>query len=530
MRFFRETSGDFARTTSMENTATVTQAKLPEDVGVLHGMVRELLALHADSQKTIARLEHRLDALLKRLYGPKADRLNPDQPSLFGAPAEPLPPVEPQPEPAAASAPANRSPKRPGAHGRQAIPDHLRRERIEIDIPEAEKLAFGGTWLKIGEEVSERLDYTPASLFVRQIVRPKYVVRRGNAPDELKVAELPAEALPKSKAAPGLVADVIVAKLVDHLPLYRQEQRYARQGVEIARSTLCGWLAEAADVVTPLYALLRSELLAADIVWTDDSPVRVQDHQDYQGTCRTARIWTYLNERGIVYDATPDRTRAGPEKFLANFAGFLQCDAYTGYDGIFASGKVTEVACWAHARRKFTDAQSYAPALAAEAVARIRQLYDVEDEAKAQHRDAPARAKLRQEKSKPMLDALGAWLEETKRDVLPKNPLAEALGYALNQWKALNVYVTDGRLSIDNNAAERAIKPFAIGRRNWLFFGSDDGGQTLAVLARFTATCLQRKIDPWKYLKDVLTRLPNTPTDQRATLLPHAWAVQNAMR
>ncbi len=276
---------------------------------------------------------------------------------------------------------------------------------------------------------------------------------------------------------------------------------------------------------------MRARLRDGDIPWTDDSPVRVQDHPNYKGACRIARIWTYIGERGnVACDATPDRTRAGPARFLADFEGFPRCDAYTGYDGIFASGKVTEVACRAHARRKFTDAQTNAPALAAEAVARIRLLYDVEEEARARKLDAPARAALRREKAKPVLDALGPWLEERKREVLPKNPVAEAIGYALNQWKALNVYVTDGRLGIDNNVAERAIKPFAIGRKNWLFFGSDDGGRTLAVLASFTATCLQRKIDPWKYLKDVLTRLPSTPTDQLATLLPDAWASQNTPR
>ena len=320
--------------------------------------------------------------------------------------------------------------KRKGAHGRRAIPEHLRRERTEIDIPEADKLAFGGTWVKIGEEVSERLDYTPSSLFVRQIVRPKYVVRSENSKDELKVAELPAEALPKSKAAPGLVADAIVSKLVDHLPLYRQERRYARQGVEIARSTLCGWLAEAAHVLTPLYALMRSQLLASDVVWTDDSPVDVQDG-DYKGKCRTGRIWTYLDGSRVLYDATPDRTGAGPAEFLAGFAGFLQCDAYSGYDGLFAPGKVTEVACWAHVRRKFTDAQKCAPAIAAEAVARIRLLYDVEGEAKLKKLDAPARAELRLKKAKPVLDELGDWLEAMKREVLPKNPIADAIGYAL---------------------------------------------------------------------------------------------------
>lgn len=486
------------------------ESNLPTDGTVLQAMVRELLATVHGQQRRIAHLEHQLDQLLKRLYGPRADTVHPDQGSLFGEPqSEPL--VE-QPRPA----PGESKPKL--GHGRKALPNNLRRETVVVDIPEAEKLAIGGDWVQIGEEVSEKLDFTPSSLFVRRIVRPKYVVRFASKPDELKIAELPPEALPKSKAAPGLVADVVVSKLVDHLPLYRQEQRYARQGMELSRSTLGGWLAEAADVLTPLYLLLKARVLAAKVVHTDDTPIPVQDAA--RDHCRTGRIWAYVSEGGVAYDATEDRCRDGPLQFLKEFRGFLQCDAYAGYDELFRSsqGAVVEVGCWAHARRKFVEAEATSPALAHEAVARIRQLYAVEHEAK--DLDSPARAALRQEKSKPLLAALKDWLDREHRLAIPKTPIAEAIGYARNQWAALTVFVTDGDLAIDNNAAERAIKPFAIGRKNWLFFGSDRGGQTLATLASFTATCQLRKINPWLWLRDALTRLPVTHADQLADLLP----------
>jgi transposase len=486
---------------------------LPTDVAVLHGMIRELLTAHSAHQKRIAHLEHQLDQLLKRLYGPRADKIHPDQSLLFDEPPpEPTPVVEPPSSPGG-------SHRKPG-HGRKALPANLRRETVLVDISEAEKLTIGGDWVQIGEEVSEKLDYTPSSLFVRRIVRPKYVVRFATKPDELKIAELPPEALPKSKAAPGLVADVIVSKLVDHLPLYRQEQRYARQGMELSRSTLGGWLAEAADVLTPLYLLLKARVLAAKVVHTDDTPIPVQD-KDHEH-CRTGRIWAYVSAGGIVYDATEDRCRDGPLQFLKQFRGYLQCDAYAGYDELFRSspGAVVEVGCWAHARRKFVEAEKTSPALAHEAVARIRQLYAVEHE--ANDLDAPTRAALRREKSKPLLDALKDWLDREHRLAIPKTPIAEALGYALNQWIALTVFVTDGDLAIDNNAAERAIKPFAIGRKNWLFFGSDRGGQTLATLASFTASCQLLKLNPWLWLRDTLTRLPVTPDDQLAALLPNA--------
>jgi transposase len=486
------------------------ELNLPTDVAVCHGMIRELLASHHAQRRRIEHLEHQLDHLLKRLYGPRADKVNPAQASLFDEPS-----AEPPPPKAVGDA---RPAARPTGHGRKALPKNLRRETVVVDVPEAEKLAVGGDWVQIGEEISEKLDFTPSSLFVRRIVRPKYVVRFPARPDELKIAELPPEALPKAKAAPGLVADVIVSKCVDHLPLYRQEQRYARQGIDLSRSTLGGWLAEAAEVLMPLYALLKARVLAAKVVHTDDTPIPVQDAG--REHCRTGRIWAYVSTGGVAYQATEDRCRDGPLAFLKGFRGYLQCDAYAGYDELFrgSHGGGVEVGCWAHARRKFIEAEKTSPQLAHEAVARIRQLYAVEHEAK--DLDAPARAALRRQKATPLLEALKVWLDREQAQALPKTPIAEALQYALNQWTALNVYVHDGELAIDNNAAERAIKPFAIGRKNWMFFGSDRGGQTLATLASFTATCQLWTINPWTWLRDTLTRLPATSAAQLPALLP----------
>jgi len=263
------------------------------------------------------------------------------------------------------------------------------------------KQATGGEWILIGEEISEKLDDTPSSLFVRRIVRPKSVVRfpDGDRPDELKIADLPPEALPKSKAAPGLVADVIVSKRVDHLPRSRQEPRYARQGFPISRSTLCGWLAEAADALTPLWRLHKERILSANIVNTDDTPVPVRDPD--REHCRIGRLWAYVSRHGTVHEPTEDRRRDGPLDFLQGFQGFLQCDAYAGYDELFrrSNGTILEVGCWAQARRKFVEAQKTSPREAHEAVARIQQLYGVEHEAK-DFEDA-ARRSLRQEKSMP---------------------------------------------------------------------------------------------------------------------------------
>ncbi|CAN5290130.1 hypothetical protein BH11PLA2_BH11PLA2_10810 [soil metagenome] len=344
----------------MPDGPALPESKLPTDVAVLQGLVHELLGTNHQQTRRIGHLEHQLDQLLKRLYGPRADKLHPDQGSLFGDP-----PPEPTPPPIVIPLEIKPESKSKG-HGRKSLPEDLRRETVVVDIPEAEKLAVGGTWVKIGEEASEKLDYTPSSLFVRRIVRPKYVVRFDTKsveakPDAMMIAELPPEAMPKCKATPGLIADIIISKLVDHPPLYRQQKRYARQGVDLSRSTLCGWLADAAEVLTPLYALLKARVLAAPVLHTDDTPIPVQDPS--REHCRTGRIWAYVSAGGIVYDATATRSRDGPMQFLQGFQGHLQCDAYAGYDELFRSSKgaVVEVACWAHARRKFVDAEQTSP-------------------------------------------------------------------------------------------------------------------------------------------------------------------------
>ena len=518
------------RLRGMTHEISLPESNLPRDPAVTEALIQELIATNQQLYAENTQLRHRLDLLLKQVYGPRADRLNPDQMLLFAdlifqPPVTPTPesapestpetPPETPPEPGPESAPVR--PQKKG-HGRRKLPDHLPRETTIIDITELEKLSLGGTWTRIGEECSERLDYTPASLYVREIIRPKYVIHFENADTQFEVAELPAEALPKVMAAPGLLADVIVSKCVDHMPLYRQEQRYARHGYPIARSTLCNWLGQTADVMTPLYELLKQQVLSANIVHTDDTPILQLD--PLRDHCRKARIWTYVSTQGIIYESTDDRCQDAPVAFLSGFTGYLQCDAYAGYNSLFQRiiNPVKEVACWAHARRKFIETEQSSVRQAHEAVAHIRCLYAIEKEAKSL--DAPARAAYRLERSKPLLDDFHRWLEVEQKRMLPKSPLATAIGYALNQWSALNVYVMDGNLSIDNNIAERAIKPFAIGRKNWLFFGSANGGRTLAKLCSFTASCAMMQVNPWIWFRDTLTKLPTTPADQLATLLP----------
>jgi len=478
----------------MSTTLASPDAPLPDDPVVLQGMIRELLTLLSSHKRENEQLRHRLDQLLRRLYGPRSEAVV--GPTLFDGVTPPAAATPPTPEPPAppASVPAVKR-----GHGRRRLPEHLPRRRVEHDLNELDKFCpcCGTTRVKIGEEVSERLDYVPASLVVVEHIRAKYVCRR----------------------CQGQLA-VIVEKFVDHQPLHRQQQKFAREGVELHRSTLCDWLAQAAGLLAPLYELMVAAVLKSKVIHTDDTPVRLLGESGAQ----TGRLWVYLGDGEhpyTVYEATASRKRDGPMTFLHEFTGYLQADAFSGYDGVYARG-VTEVACWAHARRKFVEAQKTEPALSAEAIARVRALYEVERRAK--ELPAAERLALRQAESAPLVGSLGAWLEQLRATVLPKSPLGQAVGYAQNQWKALNVYLTDGDLRIDNNAAENALRGTAVGRKNWLFWGSETGGRTAAVLTSFTATCKRHGLNPWLYLKDVLTRLPSCPPEQRSALLPTAWA------
>jgi transposase len=487
---------------------------LPDDPRALQALVRELLDALAALRRDNAALQTRLDQLLRRLYGPRSEK-------SAAAPA----PVVPESSdnalsPAPASSGGPHAPRR--RHGRGRLPRELPRQRVEHDLSDAEKLCpcCQKPRVRIGAEITERLDYRPASLFVVEHVRPKYACAMCHA--HVAVTPVPTEPLPRSRASSGLLAQVITAKFADHLPLHRLEGILARHGVELSRSTMCDWLAGCADVLRPIYDALRARVRASKVIHTDDTPVPVQDRS--RTRTRTGRIWVYMGDAHNpynVYDATPSRSRDGPQTFLAGFKGYVQADAFGGYDGLYATG-ATEVACWAHARRKFVEARDSDSRLSLDALAHIRRLYDVE-RAAAEY-DSDRRLSLRQRDSVPVLRAFKDWLDATRDRALPKSPLGAAITYALNQWAALNVYATDGDLAIDNNAAERALRGVAVGRKNWLFWGSDAGGTSAAILTSFTATCKRHGLDPWSYLADVLARVPSHPTERIAELLPDTWA------
>lgn len=468
-------------------------------------------------------------ALLKRFYGPKNEKFDPRQLLLFGERIDQLPLEASSIESEAGEPLVTRRPRKRHAHGRHPLPEHLPRVEIEHDLAEEEKPCPGCGQMRcrIGKEISEQLEYLPASFKVLRHIRHKYACRQcdveGNSP-RIVAAAKPAQPIDKGLAGPGLLAYVAVSKFGDHLPLYRLENVFARQKVHVARSTMCAWLSAGGVLLEPLLKLMIERVKQSRVIHTDDTRVPIQSPGEKK--CRSGRLWTYIGDAAhpyIVFDYTPDRSRAGPKSWLADYRGYLQADAYGAYDGIYAPGHVQEVACWAHARRKFFDAQETDRSRAGQMLLLVRELYAIEDRAK--ELAEAQRLALRQEHSAPVLAKIDAWLTEQSAcgDVLPRSPLGQAITYARNQWSALCRYTTQGFLNIDNNAAERALKRVAIGRKNWLFAGHDAAGRTAALWYSLIASAERHSLDPQHYLTSLLAQLPSTPSADLARLLPDAW-------
>ena len=551
-----------------DGTQVLEPQALPGDLAACHALIRQLLEQLDNSSRKLTKMEHQLQQLLRRLYGRSSEKIDPKQMALFAEMFKQLgaqnPPADPDPTPAAPVAPTNRK-----GHGRRRIPADLPRERVLHDLPENEKpCPCCGTMREvIGQEVSEQLDFVPAKLKVIEHVRLKYICKECEAKaaeggPQITTAEKPLSPIEKGLAAPGLLSYLIVSRFCDHLPYYRLERILERAGIPLARSTQCDMSAQSAQVLVPLVDLMIDEVLASRILHTDDTPVDVLDRNLKQ--TRQGRFWVYVGDQAhpyIVFDYTPNRKRDGPMTFLKDWGKdakrFLQADAFGGYDGIYAGqagGNVVEVACWAHARRKFHEAQDTDHRNSTQALAYIRLLYDVENQAweqfKTQSQDgSPAgamqptcqgqaerspkrtlpaiRLELRQKLAVPRLEQFKAWLETQQAasggSILPKSPMGQAITYALNQWDALCVYTTDGDLSIDNNVSENALRRIAVGRKNWLFCGSDNGGATAAILFSLIASCQRHHVDPFAYLRDILTRIAAHPHHRLAELLPDRW-------
>jgi transposase len=501
----------------------------------------EQIRREAAEQMEAMRLKHQAEvhALLRRFYGPRNERFDPAQLVLFGQLIASSPLDVPAVEQESGQKLKERRPRH--KHGRQNLPEHLPRITVVHDLPEDQKAcARGHVRVKIGEEVTEQLEYHPASFKVLRHVRPKYgcaVCDQEGHGAQIELAPKPPQPIEKGLAGPGLLAYVITSKLADHLPLYRLEKIFARHDLHVAGSTMCGWIMSCAELVAPLVLLMARRVKQSRVINTDETRVPVQDSEapTPRGQCHQGRMWVYIGDDAnpyLVYDYSLDRTNAWPLAWLEGFSGYLQADAYTGYDAVYRQGKVIEVGCWAHARRKFFDAKETDSRRAAEMLSMVRDLYAVEDQAKEEiallTNATPGQAEgirrdLRQQKSVPLLAEIKAWLDKESKLVLPRSPMAEAINYVLNQWDAMCIYTSAGFLNIDNNAAERAMKLIALGRKNWLFAGNDAFARHYATLYSLIASAQRHGLDPQAYLTGVLAQIAVTPLSELDQFLPDVW-------
>jgi len=427
-------------------------------------------------------------------------------------------------QPAASPTPEATAPAAPGRKpGRRPLPGHLPREKRTILPKETACPDCGGALKPLGEDVSEILEYVPAHFLVIQQVRPKLACTHC---DKIVQAEAPSRPIARGLAGPGLLAHVLVSKYCDHLPLYRQEEIYARVGVELERTTLADWVGGASQLLQPLVEALRRHVMGAAKLHADDTPVPVL--APGLGRTKTGRLWTYVRDDRPAGDATPpavwfayspDRKGEHPQGHLRHFAGTLQADGYAGFDAVYETGRIREAACWAHVRRKFYDLQvAHKSPIAQEALERIAALYAIEREIRGRPPDE--RREIRQSRARPLLESLHEWLGSCLTKLSQKSDTTAAVKYALGRWEALTRYAEDGALEIDNNAAERALRAVALGRKNYLFAGSDRGGERAATLYSLIGSAKLNGVDPEKYLREVLSRIAEHPINRIEDLLP----------
>lgn len=463
----------------------------------------------------VAYLNFRLSEAMRVLYGVKSERFispDPEQPTLFDLEADQ--PTETPTE----TITYTRS--KPGREKKQPLrlelPPHLER-RVEVIEPEN----IPPDAKKIGEAVTELLEYEPAVVFVRQIVRPKYIVEQTDEETRIAIAPLPSLPIPKGNAGASMIAHLLVSKFVDHLPFYRQVQIFKRQHLTIAESTINGWFNAGCDLLNPLYQSLKTRMLSSDYLMADETPIPVQT-QDKPGATHKGYHWVYYDpvHRLVLFDYRKTRGREGPDEMLKNFAGYLQTDGYTAYDHFEKRSEITLLACMAHARRKFEHAQENNPTLAEHALKMFQTLYDVEREIREGNMESAEIMARRREKAKPVLDQMEAWMREQIVIVPPKSAIGMALAYTLSLWPRLIRYIEDSRFQIDNNLIENSIRPVALGRKNYLFAGSHEAAQQAAVVYSILATFKLHDMEPFAYLSKILSIIPDFTANQLHTLLP----------
>ena len=479
-------------------------------------------SLYEQSQFEILQLKQQLAQLQKMIFGSRHERF---------IPAEPTHPQLSLDIPTESAATATITSikqisytksnvvvePRPLVHpGRMKLPESLRREQIIIEPSEDT-----GDCKKIGEEITEVLEYEPGELYVKQYKRIKYA-----KPDNTGViiGKLPSRPLEKAMAGEGLLAQIITDKYIDHLPLHRQMQRFERSGVKLAYSTLTDWVSSTCGLITPLFEALKAEVLQSNYLHADETPIKVMD-KDKKGETHRGYYWVYQNsiDKIALFDYQEGRGREGPVEILKDFTGYLQTDGYVAYD-IFAKKQgITLIHCMAHARRMFKDALDNDEQRATHALKEIQKLYIIERICQEEQLSFEQIKEVRKLKSVRILRDLGLWLQQQYLQVLPKSAIGKAIGYSLERWERLSAYVNDGRLNIDNNPVENSIRPVALGRKNYLFAGSHEAAKRSGMLYSLLGTCKMHGIEPATWLKDVLHRIADHPINQIQDLLPHRY-------
>lgn len=472
-------------------------------------------------------LQAKLDALLQKIYGQRSERFVDDgHPELPFEPRDPAPPPHVDEAADDEDIPEEARRRKPRRRGAPRLPADIKRVVEEVAPSAAEMRCPCCDDLReiIGYEETEKLEYEPANCYLRVIRRPKLVCKKHEEAGVV-TPDLPPQVLHKALAGATMLAQVVTAKYRDHLPLYRQAGIYARQGVDIPESTLGDWIRQTHEVALPIVEAMKSQALASGYVSTDDTAVTLLTKESASGS-RRAHLWAYLGEQpgDVVFDFTPGRGGNGPKRVLESFAGYLQADACPVYDQMFEGGTIVEVGCMAHARRKFHDARDTAPDFANPALQAIQALYRVERSCKELALSHDERLAKRVTESKGTFDALREWIAGLKAHALPKSPIGKAVKYFNNHAEALGRFLENGRLEIDNNRCERTMRQVAVGRKNWLFAGSEEGGQRAATLYSLTVGCWELGVDPYAYLSDVLARLSTTPSSEVAQLTPRHWA------
>jgi transposase len=495
-------------------------ASLPDDTQALKALVHALVGEVKAKSLKIAQLEARIAKLKRLQFGQSSEKLTREieQLELELDELHEDEAAQATERPAAVQALLEKPARRP-------LPEHLPREEAAHE-PSCICPNCGGAMRKLGEDVTEVLEYVPASFKVIRHVRPKLSCR---VCETIVQAPMPSLPIERGRPGPGLLAHVLVAKYADHLPLYRQSGIYAREGVELERSTLADWVGRSAALLDPLVDNLRKEVMASDVLHGDDTPVPVL--APGLGKTRTGRLWTYVRDErphggqrppAAAFFYSPDRKGEHPRNHLKNFKGVLHADGYAGFNGVFETGLVTEAACWAHVRRKFFDVHAATDSpIAKEALDRIGALYKIESDIRGHSPDE--RQRYRREQTMPLLMGLKAWIDATLPKLSGKSDLAAAMRYGLNRWDALIHYANDGHIEIDNNAAERSIRGIALGRKNYLFAGSDAGGERAAAIYSLIETAKLNGLDPEAYLRDILNRIADHKINRIAELLPWNW-------